>query len=466
MKKLISMILLAAIVLGLCACTGSGNDKKTEGLQVGFGRANITPDFSCGMGGYGDTKTRRSTGVLSYLYADCVAFTEGDETALVYCLDAQSVGQDYREIFREAVSEATGIAKDHIFFSATHTHNGAVYGDEDEQAIKYKAIVINGVVEAAKDALEDRAKATIYAGAKELKNMNFVRHYVMSDGSYAGSNFGDLTSLEEVAHATETDPALTLYKFDREDESKKDVLLVNWAAHADHASENYNYLSADYPGAIRDEVEATTDLLCMFIPGAGGNQNPHGRIEGEDHEYKHMKKYGQALGKEAVAYLPELQKIEDTTVAVTSQTVDVPVDHSWDHMLKEAEEIWALWNSGNRDEANRMARALGMSGAYHARTIRGGRAELGETLPVEIAAIRIGDIAFVNHHYEMFSDAGLYIKANSPYAFTVVCEGNGGYIASKEAFDYVSYESSISNYARGSAEMLAEKFVEMLKSLK
>ncbi len=466
MKKIVTIVLIAAMVLGLCACTGSGNEKKAEGLQVGFARENVTPDFSVGMGGYGDTGTRRSTGILSYLYVDCIAFTEGEETVLLFSLDAQAVGQEKREIFRDAVNEATGIAKDHMFFGASHTHNGATSDDEDDAATKNKTLLIAGVVKAAQKALEDRSKATIYAGAKDLKNMNFVRHYVMSDGSYAGSNFGDLNSLEEVAHATETDPALTLYKFDREDESKKDILLVNWAAHADHAVENYNYLSADYPGAIRDEVEATTDLLCMFIPGAGGNQNPHGRIEGEDHEYKTMKKYGQALGKEAVAYLPELKPVEDTTIAVTSQTVDVPVDHSWDHLIKEAEEIWALWNSGDRDGANRMARELGMSGAYHARTIRGGRVNLGETLPVEIAAIRIGDIAFVNHHYEMFSDAGLYIKANSPFTHTVVFEGNGGYIASKEAYDYVSYESSISNYARGSAEMLAEKFVEMLKSLK
>ena len=466
MKKIISMILLAAIVLGLCACTGSGNETKVEGLQVGFARENVTPDFSVGMGGYGDVKTRRSTGILSYLYVDCTALTEGDETILLFSLDAQAVGQEKREIFRAAVSEATGIPGDHMFFGASHTHNGATSDDEDDAATKNKTLLIAGVVKAAQKALEDRSKATIYAGAKDLENMNFVRHYIMEDGSYAGSNFGDLNSLEEVAHATDTDPSMILYKFDREDESKKDILMVNWAAHADHAAENYTYLSSDYPGMIRDEVEMNTDLLCTYIPGAGGNQNPHGRIEGEDHPYKTMKKYGQALGQAAIAMLPDLKPMEDTTIAVTSQTVDVPVDHSWDHLLKEAEEIWALWNTGDKDGANRMARNLGMSGAYHARTIRGGRANLGETLPVEIAAIRIGDIALVNHHYEMFSDAGLYIKANSPFSYTMVFEGNGGYIASKEAFDYVSYESSISNYAKGSAEMLAEKFVEMLKSLK
>ena len=47
MKKILSLILVLTMVLALCACAGSGEEggKTQEGLQVGFGRVNITPDL-------------------------------------------------------------------------------------------------------------------------------------------------------------------------------------------------------------------------------------------------------------------------------------------------------------------------------------------------------------------------------------------------------------------------------------
>ena len=75
MKKLISLFLVLTLVLSLCACGSSseGDNETTgtaapQGLQVGYGRANITPDFSVGLGGYSDAETRRSEGFMDYLY--------------------------------------------------------------------------------------------------------------------------------------------------------------------------------------------------------------------------------------------------------------------------------------------------------------------------------------------------------------------------------------------------------------
>ena len=79
---------------------------------------------------------------------------------------------------------------------------------------------------------------------------------------------------------------------------------------------------------------------------------------------------------------------------------------------------------------------------------------------------RIGDLGFISESYEMFSDAGIYIRANSPFETTFIISGNNGYIASAEAFDYRSYEADTGTYEKGTAEKLAERYVEMLKSVK
>lgn len=65
----------------------------------------------------------------------------------------------------------------------------------------------------------------------------------------------------------------------------------------------------------------------------------------------------------------------------------------------------------------------------------------------------------------MFSDQGLYIKENSPFDTTFIITGNNGYLPSAEAYDYRSYEADTGLFAKGTAEMLAEKYVELLEGL-
>ena len=42
----------------------------------------------------------------------------------------------------------------------------------------------------AKEALADREAAEILTTTEHIRGMNFIRHYLMEDGSYCGSNFG------------------------------------------------------------------------------------------------------------------------------------------------------------------------------------------------------------------------------------------------------------------------------------
>jgi hypothetical protein len=84
-----------------------------------------------------------------------------------------------------------------------------------------------------------------------------------------------------------------------------------------------------------------------------------------------------------------------------------------------------------------------------------------------IDACSFGGVGFVAASYEMFSNSGLYIKENSPYEFTVistVTNGYNNYIPSLEAYMYGCYESYTAVYEAGTAEAVAEEFVNMLKS--
>ena len=83
---------------------------------------------------------------------------------------------------------------------------------------------------------------------------------------------------------------------------------------------------------------------------------------------------------------------------------------------------------------------------------------------LELNALRIGEVAFAVNTCETFSDQGLYIKNYSPYEFTFVVTGNRSYLPGNQSYDYPCYEATGGSgyYARGTAEKMADKLVQML----
>ena len=466
MKKILTLLLAILMILSLCACgeSGENGEAQMEGLQVGFGREDITPNFSVGIGGYSDNETRRSEGFLDYIYSTCIAITEGETTILLFTIDNLAITQSNLNKLRESVSPATGVPAEHIYALGTHTHSAPSITTNDAEGQKYMEMFYAGAVTAAQAALEDRSGTTLYSAKTEIEGMNFVRHYLLENGTYAGSNFGDFGAAAIKEHATAGDPQMVLVKFDRADEAKQDILLVNWQAHPDHAKENgYTTISADFPGALRTKVEKDTGMLCAYFTGAAGNQNPDSRITEEMHNLS-MKQYGEKLADHAIAALPNLTQVESSGIKTTQVNFEAEIDHSWDPMLSQANEVYDLWKSEGKAAGDALGKTYDFTSVYQARAIKT-RASMAATQTLEINAFSVGGIGFTTGTYEMFSNAGLYVKANSPFETTVIMTGNSGYIPAEAAYDYRSYESDTGYFAKGTSEALAEKYVEMLKGL-
>ena len=472
MKKLISLILALTMVLGLCACAGSGNEGgETQaqegglapGLNVGFAKINITPDYSVGLGGYSDAETRRSEGFIDYIYITCIAVTEGEETILLYTLDNCAASKSVADRFRNAITPATGIPAEKIFVGATHSHSCPSLGMNDDAGIKYYQQVTDASVEAAKKALEDRAPAKLLAATHEVPMMNFIRHYEMHDGTYAGSNFGDW-SKTIVGHAHETDPRMILLKFDREGD-KQDVLMVNWQAHPDHGTANgRTNISADFPGALRDKLSADSGCLVAYFTGASGDQNAVSKIP-EENPGLSMPEYGQKMAEHAMEGLAKLQPVEGTVIKTNRVMWEAEIDHTWDHLLNEAKQVYDLWKTAGKSAGDALGKTYNFTSSYQARAIIS-RAGMAATQQLELNAISIGDVAFITGTMEMFSTTAKYVRANSAFDTVFIITGCSGYIPNEAAYVYRSYEADTGYFAPGTAEKLAEQYVTMLNDVK
>ena len=473
MKKFLSVLLMLAMVLGLCACGGNGETATTEpeapkGLQIGYARESIMPVGQVNISGSGNQEHRVSTGYLDILYATCIAITEGDNTVLLFSTDTLTAKANWTGEARRQISTATGVPQENIQIAGTHTHSGPAVGGSEPLVLEWMPIYMEALVTAATTAMEDRAPATLYGAKVKTEDMNFVRHYLMQDGSYAGSNFGDFNR-GIVDHATEGDPYMTLVKADREGD-KKDIMIMNFQAHPCFASgTNYNELSADYIGNTRSHFENATGMHFIYFLGATGDQNTGSKIQGEGQPHiQGQDTYGKQLAQYAIDALPNMEKIEGSGVKTTQEKYIYNCNKYAQDRLVDAKKVTAIFDAtGSSSQANVLAKELGFWSVYECRGIVAG-AGRPEKDSMELNACSFGGVGFVAASYEMFSKSGMYIKENSPYEYTIistVTNGYKNYYPSEEAFAYGCYESYTAIFATGVAEACAAKFVEMLKAV-
>ena len=472
MKKTLSLFLICCLLFGLAACGAAQAPAQTETepkdnrFRVGYARENITPSTPVGLTGYGNTSERLHKNVLDYIYLTCVAITDAeDNTVLLFTVDMGNMLMASSKTIRDKASSVTGVPIENITVSSTHSHSVPEFGAISTQIIKATEKV-------SKEAMEDREYADMYIGDTNTVGLNFVRHYVMDDGSVVGDNFGDATGKTYVSHTSEADSQLQLMQFKR-DGDKKDVILANWQSHPHITGGFSKYdLSADIVGAFREYMEKDTGCLFAYYQGAAGNINPTSKIGGENANTSNPRNYrvhGELLTGHAKDALAEATLLEPGVIKVHTEDFVADYFHGDGELTNYASLVIAYYDEGHTPaETKKYAEQYGIHSIFHARAISN-RSVHGQTGIIPITTIQIGCVGLATIPGELFDTCGVYIKENSPYDMTFVmgyCNDSVGYLPSEFAFGHGSYEVDIGNFAPGTAEKLAQRHVELLKQLK
>jgi len=317
---------------------------------------------------------------------------------------------------RTAISEATGVPTEQIYISATHTHSAPNHDTT------YLDIATQGAIQAAKDAMADRAAVKVEFVAAELEGMSYVRHYMTDTGIVMGSNFKPDGAGKRVSHTTEADKELRLIRLTRE--GKQPILMANWLGHNSIASTGTTdfglahryYISSDYVGFCREYIEKNSDYLFALYMGASGNISVHGYLSGEDHTSTAIE-YGDKLGQMI------LDTADQPMTAVTTGAVSTATTQ-FDGVKKT----------------------------------------------FDIDAMGIGGIGIVSAPLEMFDTTSMAIREKSPYEVTFVltlCNGSNGYLPTAICYDYIDcYECRSGRFASGDAERIVDIYVDLLNQAK
>ena len=483
MRKLVALILACIVVFGMAACGTSDGAQSPDGastaggsaasgeLKVGYSRLDITPKISVPLSGYGNTSERMSNGYQTFLYTTCIAYSDGEDTILVFQNDLGGANKKVVANMRDKIEKKLGIPGDHVMISGTHTHSAPDMGNNHPNIAIYGQELEKTMLKAAEEALADMKPCTgMYHGTARPEGLNFVRHYTTTDPTiFKGDNLNSLDPHPVTGHLSEPDNLLQVVRIDRE--GADSLVLINWQSHPHRGggSKNLN-ITADIVGVMRDYVEKNVDgVLFAYYTGASGNLNPKSYIE-ELNITKDYWEQGDALGKYAVDVLSgdAMTQLNGTNVQITGQFFSGEVNHTEDHLVNVAKIVQQEWQTNNDfNTATALANTYGMNSPYHAGAIIG-RANLDKTYDVEMYAFSVGDLGFVTAPYEMFDKQGLTIKEGSPFAatFVITCANDGiGYIPDRQGFEINCYEANNGKFLPGMGETLADEYVKMLEGL-
>ena len=418
-------------------------------FSVGYGRKELSGPLPVSVW-YGNPEKFRDP-----LYLTCVAFSDGESTALIMSADIMRIGGDAFEECAKILGEKFGIPRQSVIIGATHSH----LAPGISKGSSWAGAFYEAVVSATEEALADLSPAKAFAGKGYTDSLTFVRRYLLADGTW---KFNPSAKDNPVSHETEADNEMRTLRFVRE--GKKDILMANYQSHY-HGGIEKTGLSADIFGEFRKQAEAELDCLFIYCSGASGNLNFMSAIPGERKHPSFDEAAAELVrtAKEAIASDEETETGRIVTATVLHKG---KVRHDTPERIREAQEV----ADAGRDtpEGAELVKKYHFVNKYEPGAILL-RSRYGETLDLHFFAVTFGDIAFSSSPTEQFDTNAQEVRAASPFPATFTLSmGNESYayVASAIADYHHSYEVATSKFVPGSGQEFAEEQIKLLKECK
>lgn len=449
----------------------SANVPELTGFSVGWYRGDITPGEAMPLDGMGNNEARMEKWEIKTALeagVTVIADETGIENAIVLVsVDTLFIQKELSDNLCQVISDATGIAKNRIFFSASHTHSGVDHDAIYEQTRNYLEDFYVNMTSYVVNAVEDLAPATIQTASIDListdgNSLNLSRRYIGDDGNAYSSidSSKSYAAPEGAERESASDPQMQLIRFVRE--GKTDVVMSNWQAHpTGWASATYGRVSAENWKYFRESVESQlSDTVCTFFLGAAGN-----------------------LGNAPSDIRASFQSIDGNTYAAyVSGSTQSTLEGMGNLMASYA--VYALNNSTTNvaSGALKVANHTFETESYYFTGTDTYKADMSKykAIDMDLNAITIGDsIGFITAPYEMFHENGQQIKAYAESLGINTCfvltnsMGENKYIGSDNAFEndstdgaYSSFGVRTCRFVQGTAEALIDQYAKMLAGLK
>jgi neutral ceramidase len=261
------------------------------------------------------------------------------------------------------------------------------------------------------------------------------------------------------------------------------AVLTSFGCHPVTVHSYRNLYSPDYPGYLRSAVRGILGekVVVLFALGLAGDINPAGYVRGGTSP-AWARQVGSILGCEVARVALDPLYMEDPPLRAACQQIDLPLSplppaaelrRLRDQFAAEADRLKAAGTPWKEASIPAIQRDWAEDALQEWE-----RGALQRTIPCELQALRIGDVALLACPLELFTETGLAIRKESPARLTLfVTNANGGigYLPTWDAYhradDYANPQGlaprvyGIYALAEGAEPLARQAAVALLQSL-
>jgi hypothetical protein len=304
------------LIAGLLALA-SGPPVMAQGLEVGFGKAEITPEVGDDrppvfLAGYG--QDRRATGVHDPLWSRAVVLRDGEQSVAIVSVDLIGLQHEVTLAVRDRLPGFS-----YVLIGSTHNHEGP-----DVIGLWGPGPTTSGVDREYLEFVEDRIVRSVLQAEAAL--------------SPARASYGtaeDESLLADSRMPVVKDGVLRALRFSDHEGDAPIGLLVQWNCHPENLGSRNTLITADFPHATVAALEARHRCPVVYLTGAIGGlmsaaedvlKKPDGSFYKEG-EFEFAEAYGEAVADLADSAIEGAGPIELTPFALSPVRVALPLEN-------------------------------------------------------------------------------------------------------------------------------------------
>lgn len=466
------------VLVSILSVAVSGASPASAELFVGGATVSITPDRPVALSG--QRRVRISKSVETPCTATALALEsrrdEGGDHALFVSCDLVAIRDGVIDEVRERLDgRLDGFDLQKLIISATHTHTGPVmiegrYELPDEGVMhpgEYREFLVGRLADVAQAAWEARSPGQAGWGLGYAV-VAHNRRAVYNSGAaqmYGKTDRADFVRIEgHEDHGVEM-----LFFWDRDD--RLIATAINVACPSQEV-ESRSAVNADFWHQIRESLEGRhgDDLFVLGWTGAAGDQSPRPMYRKAADERMRRLRGTERLDDIARRVVDawenaydaaRKERFDDPRLVHDVQTVELPVRQVTEAEAAEARKAAARYE-GNPAEVWNYRWNRRVVDRFESQTP-------DDVYPMELHAVRLGDVAIATNDFELFTEFGVRIKARSPalQTFLIQLAGPGSYIPSEPGSRGGGYSAIVQSNRVGheGGTVLVERTVETLDTL-
>lgn len=447
-------------------------------LQIGWATVDMTPLRPALVQGQMHTRiAREALDPLTYT-AMAVTDSTSRDSAILISGDLAMVSDELVAVTRERiVRQLPEIRPESILMFATHTHDSLVMdsyfyphpGGDVMTAQECVDWLADKAAEAALAAWNAKApSATVHALGQAV--VAHCRRPIYANGEaimYGPANRPDFRGIEGPSnHALDM-----LFAWDASGKLAGLILSVPCPSQVEEQLEKW---SADFWHEIRLELRKRlgSGLQVLALCGAGGDQSPHFIINA-DAEAEMRRRRG-LTERQEIARRVANEVVSALECATPVKAADGLFRHACKSFKVTPRTITKKEHDWAAAESEKAARSMGAD-KWWPKLLRQvadnyeGKVTI-PPMPVEVHALRFGDLAIATNPFEFFTDYAFQIMARSPARQTSVAQlvcGTGLYLPTARGAENGSYGAmpSVAPIGPEGGQEIVEASVELIAAL-